>query len=172
MLVFLSSFKSHHVWQKWIQAKTKNSTVTTIIIKNKNWISIPINAVLFFRQCFWFESSTSQPVLSPPVPCHSYIFITIFFVAFNRFWEVGSPIKSLLLLTVVRQRRVGGSGLTLPTTPLFPIEPSPAQDGTDKKRRWQDRTDEVHQSLGWWVKSHIYMILLLFYSKKKCSNEV
>lgn len=91
----------------------------------------------------------------------SNIFLLLLLIVFGR---LGSPIKSLLLLTVVRQRWVGGSGLTLPTTPLFTIEPSPAQDGTDKKRRWQD---EVHQSLGWWVNSHIYMILLLFYSKKK-----
>lgn len=86
-----------------------------------------------------------------------------------------TPIKSLLLLRVVRRRGVGGSGLTLPTTPLFPIEPSPAQDGTDKNRRWQDRTDEVQSEPGvMGEESYLYdFIIILFYPQKvpmKCKK--
>lgn len=122
---------------------------------------------------FWKLYSTASFV-STPVPCHSndLAFFMLLLIVFGR---LGSTIRSLLLLRVLRQRQVGGYGLTLPTTPLFPIEPSPAQDGTDKNRRWQDRTDEVQSEPGVMAgESYVYdFITILFYLQKvpmKCKK--
>lgn len=75
---------------------------------------------------------------------------------------------------VVAEASAMETGRGLWAAPLFPTEPCPAQDGTDKNRRWQARTDEVQSEPGWRVNTRIstwfYDLLLLF--NPHSSNEV
>lgn len=100
----------------------------------------------------------------------SFTWSSIFCVAFNRFWEAWfmlTPIKILLLLRVVRRRRVGA--LAWRSQQLLYFRLNHLQPKMALIRTGVDKIEQMryNQSLGWWVKSHIYMILLLFYSIPK-----